>query len=323
MMASKPKPDILAEAIAWHLRLKSGIDRDWDEFVEWLERDPSHSEAYDKVEAGHAAMTAEAFSGAAEPAPIAANDEEPRRRWSARRFAMALAAVAALFLVAIIAVPMLMPTSDRYEVATAPGERRSVEIADGSSVMLNGATRVILDRGDPRFAELVAGEATFAVRHDAGRPFTVIAGDHRIQDIGTSFNLTHDRSEFAVEVIEGAIVYDPHRAAVRLSAGQTLRVIGNARPVLSRQDPQGLAGWRHGRLSYTEAPMSRVASDIARTLGVEVTLDRDLSDLPFTGSIRIEQNPGATIDGLAGSVGLRARRTGRGWIIEPHARATR
>ena len=69
----------------------------------------------------------------------------------------------------------------------------------------------------------LTGEATFTVRHDAAHPFVVVAGDHRVQDVGTTFNLVRDRGRFSVEVIEGAVLYDPDGAAVPLAAGQTLR----------------------------------------------------------------------------------------------------
>src|SRR6185436_8428609 len=105
-----------------------------------------------------------------------------------------------------------------YEVATAAGEQRSVPLGDGSVVALNGGTRLILDRRNPRFAELAAGEATFTIRHDSAAPFVVAAGEHRIHDLGTAFNMVHEGDRLVVEVIEGAVRYDPHAAAISLTA---------------------------------------------------------------------------------------------------------
>jgi len=320
-MASEPQRDVLDEAIAWHLRLQTAKGEDWDAFVAWLEADPSRSDAYDRVEAGHAAMTAEVFPPAPVPLPVAANDEAPRRRriWP---WATAFAAIAAILLVAFVSLPMLRGP-DRYEIATRPGEQRQVVIADGSSAMLNGDTRLILDRNDPRHAELASGEATFTVRHDDAHPFTVVSGDHQVQDVGTVFNLVSDRGDFSVEVIDGAVLYNPGREAVSLTAGQTLTRSARGQAIVARGDPQAMAGWRHGQLSYAGAPMRRVASDVSRTLGVPVTVDGGVAALPFTGSIRIQRDPAATIGDLASSVGLQARRTGNGWTIEPQPRASR
>lgn len=323
MMASEAHQDVLDEAIAWHLRMQNATGEDWDAFVAWLEEDPARSDAYDRVEAGHAEMTAEAFPPAPAPAPlpVAANDEAPRRRrlWP---WASGFAAIAAILLVAFVTLPMLRGP-DRYEIATRPGEQRNVVIADGSAAMLNGGTRLILDRNDPRYAELASGEATFTVRHDDAHPFTIVSGDHRVQDVGTVFNLISDHGDFSVEVIDGAVLYNPEREAVSLTAGQTLSASGTNRPVVARADPQAMAGWRRGELSYAGAPLRRVASDVSRTLGVPVSAGSGVSALPFTGSIRIQRDPATTIGDLASSVGLQARRVDNGWIIEPQRRAPR
>jgi transmembrane sensor len=314
-MASDAPRDVLDEAIAWHLRLQTATGEDWDAFVAWLEADPSRSDAYDRVEAGHAAMTAEVFPPAPVPRPVAANDEAPRGRriWP---WATAFAAFAAILLVAFVSLPMLRGP-DRYEIVTRPGEQREVVIADGSSAMLNGGTRLILDRNDPRHAELASGEATFTVRHDDAHPFTVVSGDHQVQDVGTVFNLISDHGDFSVEVIDGAVLYNPANEAVSLTAGQTLTRASGGQAVVARADPQAMAGWRRGRLSYAGTPLRRVASDVSRTLGVPVAVGGTAAGLPFTGSIRIQRDPAATIGDLASSVGLRARRTGTGWTIEP------
>jgi transmembrane sensor len=307
--------DIQAEAIAWHIRLRDGRAEDWDGFVRWLEADPARSTAYDSVALGDAAITAEAVP------PSAANDDDEEGRWSAgRRWATGFAAVAALFLLGLIAIPWLTAGPDRYEVATAAGQHRTTPLTDDGSVQLNGATRLVLDRNDPRYAELVIGEATFNVRHDAAHPFVVVAGAHRVQDAGTTFNVIRDRGRFSVAVVEGSVVYDPGGAAVPLAAGQALHADQGGRPVVGREDPQAMTGWQRGQLSYRAAPLAMVAGDLSRSLGVEVAVDSALMALPFTGSIRVDRD---AVTSLASTLGLQARRTGDSWLIEPHSRARR
>jgi transmembrane sensor len=324
-MTQRTPQEIRGEAIAWHLRLRDGAPADWDAFVQWLEQDPAHSDAFDAIARADAAITPDAIPLHGQPMPANDDDRDEapaavRRIWT-RRWATGLAAVAALFLLALVTLPMLGGSADRYEIATAAGQRRSIEIGDGSSAMLNGGTRLILDRNDPRSVELAAGEATFTVRHDDARPFTVVAGEHRVQDVGTRFNLIREPGRFEVAVIEGSVLYDPEGAPVSLAAGQSLIVRAGARPVLARSDPAGFAGWQSGRLSYTAAPLDAVASDLSRFMGGAVRLDPAIRALPFTGSIRIERDHGATITNFAATLGLQARRAGNGWLIEPHGRA--
>lgn len=324
-MTQRTPQEIRGEAIAWHLRLRDGAPADWDAFVDWLERDPAHSDAFDAISRADAVIEADAIPLHGQPMP--ANDEDqyetsaPERRAWGRRWATGLAAVAALLLLAFVTLPMLRGGPDRYEIATVAGQRRNVDLGDGSSAILNGGTRLVLDRNDLRSVELAEGEATFTVRHNDAHPFTVVAGEHRVQDVGTRFNLISEPGRFEVAVIEGAVLYNPDSARVPLAAGQALTVRTGAQPTLSRADPAGFAGWQSGRLSYTAAPLEAVASDLSRAMGGEVRVAPEIRALPFTGTIRIEADHGATITNFAATLGLQARRAGNGWLIEPRGRA--
>ena len=331
-MAQQRQEGIRAEAVEWHVRLRNGGGpEDWEAFMQWLEADPARSDAYDQVKFADAAIEPDMVPVIASPAaPMAANDHEEAADQSRLRkrtglWATAFVAIAAIFLVGLIALPWLTAGQNRYEVATAAGERRTVSLGDGSSAMLNGATRLVLDRDRPRYAELAAGEATFTVRHDAAQPFLVVAGAHRVEEVGTAFNLVRDRGRFSVEVIEGAVLYNPQGESISLAAGQTLLVRegAGARPVVGRRAPQAMAGWQRGQLSYRAEPLETVASDLSRYLGTEVALAPDLGAVPFTGSIHVEGDGAASVAGLASTLGLQARRSGDRWLIEPPARAPR
>ena len=326
-MTQQRQEGIQAEAIEWHVRLRDGGPEDWNAFILWLEADPAHSDAYDRVKFADAAIHPDMVPVVR--SPVAANDEsdEPARGHAPRGRigfrAATLAAVAAIFVAILVALPWLTAGPSRYEIATKAGERRNVELGEGSSAVLNGNTRLILDRDDARYAELAAGEATFTVRHDDARPFQVVAGDHRVLDAGTIFNLVHDRDRFSVEVVEGAVVYDPAGADVSLTAGQTLLVRDGIRPQLGRRAPQEMIGWQRGQLSYRSSPLETVASDLSRSLGTEVRLDPGLAATPFTGSIHVDGNAAESVSTLASTLGLRARRTEDGWRIEPQPSAPR
>lgn len=325
-MTEQKLPTIRAEAIAWHLRLKDGSAKDWDAFMTWLEADPARSEAYDQVKVADAAITPDMLP--TRPVPGAANDETDRdaapRRGPAR-WATALAGIAAMLLIGAIVLSLFMQGANGYEVATRPGEQRKVAIGDGDIAELNGGTRLILDRNDPRSAEIAAGEATFVIRHDEARPFVVTAGSHRVVDVGTAFNIARDDRRFAVEVIEGAVSYERDGIAVALAAGQTLETGDDpgAGVRIGRRPPADMAGWRRGRLSYSAASLTQVARDLSRTLGTRVSVDPAVAALPFTGSLRVDRDAQESVGTLAATLDLRARRDGEGWRIEPGPGAPR
>lgn len=325
-MSQQAHQDSLSQAIEWRIRLRDNRSEDWEAFVEWLEGDPARSEAYDRVALADADVDPEAIPSRTSPKP--ANDEWDTAysapRTTRRRWLSAFAAVAALLIFGLIAMPWMTFGSSQYEVATAAGERKTIPIGDGGMVALNGATRIVLDHDNPRYAELTRGEATFTIRHDSGRPFLAVAGEHRIQDTGTVFNLVHDEERFAVEVVEGSVIYNPENEAIALAAGQTLRAPkGKHRLVVATRDPDELAGWRRGQLSYSEAPLATVASDLSRSLGTEILVDPVIAEQPFTGSIRVDGGDEATLARLASTLNLQTGRTTKGWLIKPLARANR
>lgn len=326
-MTQRTPQQVRAEAIGWHLRLRDGAAEEWESFVRWLEEDPGNSDAFDAVQAADAAATQESIP--VRGRPEAANDDlaelPPRRGWSAGGYLRfgAGALVASLLLLIFVWPGLGGRGADRYEVATVAGQHRTIDLGEGSAVALNGETRLVLDRNNPRSVELASGEATFSVRHRDGEPFTVVASDHRIQDVGTHFNVVSEPGRFEVAVLEGSVLYDPDGARRPVGAGEVLMVGRDGRAVLRRDDPARLAGWQNGRLNYTSAPLAIVASDLSRSLGSRIRIAPGLQVMPFTGSIRIAGNPGATLRSFAATLGLQVRQEGNGWLIEPLARAPR
>ena len=205
---------------------------------------------------------------------------------------------------------------DLYEVHTRPGEQRQIALAGGSSIRLNGATVLRLDRHNPRFVALERGEAMFAVRHDASHPFTVGLGDDRLVDLGTRFDVirTPDRTE--VSVAEGAILYNPQAERVRLQAGDALRIAdGRVTAVRGRTAPDQVGAWQSGRFIYDGDPLSRVSADLARYTGERIALDPALGHQTFRGVISV---PGSRdLVELGPLLNVRIRRTAGGWQISP------
>src|SRR6185312_12527900 len=72
--------------------------------------------------------------------------------------------------------------------ATAVGGHRTLTLPDGTVIELNTDTVVSITNDlAQRRVWLTKGEALFEVKHDARHPFTVIASDHKVTDLGTKF----------------------------------------------------------------------------------------------------------------------------------------
>lgn len=304
-------PEIIGQAIRWHVRQAEMDDEAWSGFVAWLEQHPAHARAYDRIAATDRLLVAP------ESVAAPANDDRPvRRRWL---FPVGGAMAAAIALA--LALPMIrQPTAQTYLVKTEPGQRRTVRLAGGTSIDLSGATRLRLDRSDPRFASLEAGEALFTIRHEAAHPFTVRSGDLTIRDLGTVFNLMRSGARLDVQLSEGSALFEPGPQAVRLQPGDGLIVREDLRRITKARIPvESIGAWRSGMLRFQDDRLPAVTEAIRRAYGTVVVLEGDLPTRSFTGSVRFVGAADRDIPHLAAVIGVQWRRQGDQWILAPRS----
>lgn len=299
-------------ALGWIIRLREADFDDWDGFEAWLLADPLNPTVYHRLADAERRLDPPLVP--AIPAPAVA---PPVRRRPRLRPILGYGTAAAAAVAAILSVRAMWHVPDLYEVRTRAGEQRELTLAGGSSIRLNGATVLRLDRDDPRFAALERGEAMFTVRHDASHPFTVRLGEDRLVDLGTRFDIVRTRERTDVSVAEGSVLYNPERERVRLEAGDALRIAdGQATAIRGRMAPDQVGAWRSGRFVYDGDPLSRVTADLARYTGFRIMLDPALEHRTFRGVISV---PGSrNLVELGPLLNARVRRTGDGWLISPH-----
>lgn len=298
------------QAISWHLRLRDGGPADWEAFTDWLEADSSHSAAYRELAA--ADFEAAAVLPRSRPQAVPGREiaqRRPRRAlwYGGSAVAASIGAAAAIFLFEV-------PPDRSYSVRTAAGEQRVIYLPDGSRIALNGSTEVALNEDRPRYAELRSGEALFTIKHDDRAPFQVAAGEARISDLGTIFNVSLSPKQLDVAVAEGAVLVHSVAARVPLNAGMALQSEGGI-VVLSSVDQRTVGGWTSRRLTFSAAPLSQVAEELERNLGVAVVVDDKLAGRRFSGVIRTDGSPADVVQRVAAVLDVEARRSDNGWIL--------
>lgn len=305
------------DAIAWHLRLADAGPEEWRAFVAWLEASSDHRAAYDAVAADDALLTEALQPGDWQPAPAAEVDARPDRWWGHWRWGVGAAGTAVAAGAAFLLLPPGPGTgTDPLVLQTAAGVRRTARLADGTAIAMNGDTRVLVDRADPRRVVLERGEAVFDVHHDAAHPFEVQAGGTRLRDVGTVFNVVRDGPHLSVAVAEGAVMFRPEREALLLTAGAALRIAdGEAHPHLARVATDDIGSWRHDRLAFSAAPLDEVAGALTRNLGGEIAVDPSLAATRFTGSLSLAGGAERAVPRLARLLDTGWTRTGRRWVL--------
>jgi len=219
--------------------------------------------------------------------------------------------------------PTVANTGAGATVRTRVGEQRSLDLPDGSQVVL-GATSTL--RVDGRFGDgsrevFLEGQAFIRVTHDASRPFVVNAAGTRTVDLGTAFEVRAYPSEaIRVAVIEGSVEVRRQDGGSEpvavLQAGDVVRLTGpDGVDVRRQQDVDRLLGWTRGELSFDDLPLRDVAKELERWFDVECRIDsRAIEDLHFSVDLRI----GESLDEILRLVeyslmshGVRAERAGR------------
>jgi transmembrane sensor len=158
-------------------------------------------------------------------------------------------------------------------LATEIGEVRHVHLADGSTVVLNTNSRIVVrySKG-ARVVRVDAGEAFFDVAHDPVRPFIVEAGAVHSRDVGTAFDVRRGpESEVTVAVLRGVVdVWREARIpepALRLGAGLRTLVVPEAAPVatsLSEAQVAQLTAWQDGYIDLQGETLQEAAADFNR-----------------------------------------------------------
>lgn len=288
-------------------------------FFEWR-RDPDNARAYERIEAlwsssrrladdpEIAALTAKTLGHAAPPT---------RARAVVSGLWKPLAGLACVLVVAGIAGVWALNRPLTY--STTVGELRTVQLEDGSRVVLDTDSRIRVRLGrDHRTILLDSGQALFVVATDKARPFTVQAGDTRVTALGTRFDVRRLEGGARVTLVEGQVavtaVHDGRGEDWRLAPGQQV-VTAAARPAVASVDANRATSWTTGRLIFEGTPIREAVAEVNRysTRRIELRASA-IANIPVSGAFDT-----GDVDGFAAALtdlyGITVRRTDDGGLI--------
>jgi ferric-dicitrate binding protein FerR (iron transport regulator) len=244
---------------------------------------------------------------------------------AARRWATSLrvaAAVAAAMTVGTaltiwLRVGQSAPVPVIRVAATAPGERATLRLPDGTEVLLGVAStlRYPADFGTVSREMALEGEAYFDVVHDVQRPFVVHAGQMMAKDLGTRFTVRHYPEDAGARVVvrEGrvAIGAGQGRRTTVVAPGQQGRMERNGALAITTADTSAVFAWLTGRLVMKSVPLGEALPDLGRWFDLDFRLeDSLLADIPLTVSLTSRPTP-ASLRTLAAALGLDLAQQGR------------
>ena len=180
---------------------------------------------------------------------------------------------------------------------TEAGERREIQLSDGSRVQLNGNSALdIRFDGQARVVELLQGEMWVAVAKDPGRPFSVLTDQGSATALGTRYLVKReDDGSTVVTVLESAVkVQADDSPAVTVKAGQTTSLRnGDVQPphAVGDADP---AAWTRGVLTVHDQPLAQVLQALAQQRRGVLRFDEyALQGLRVSGVFRLDDTDSA------------------------------
>lgn len=211
-----------------------------------------------------------------------------------------------------------------HTVATQPGQRATLDLPDGSRVILapnSTLSYAISASAGPRELHL-EGEAYFDVRHDVARPFRVHIRRAVIEDLGTAF-VVRDYSTDSVAhvaVRSGAVTLRAKTAGdtsdVAVHPGEVADLDSIRAVVRVACDSASNWTWTSGRLAFDQTPLPVVLAALHRWYDVDFQLnDSTLATQYFTGAFVTAASLPQVLDILGPLVHARFEQQGRVVVV--------
>lgn len=290
-------------AIQWLVRLSAPelTEQQRAAFFAWLNASPLHQAAYIKAESlwQRGAALQHAADAAQEP------NARGHSQWS-----WALAGACVLLIGALLF--LRAPEPEYYQAQTGVGEQRELQLSDGSTLVLNTDSEVLVElQAKSRIAYLLRGEVFFTIGHDPNRPFDVFTNEGTVRVLGTRFAVRATGSDTVITVLEGKVglsqnpqgeEFQPH---VTLTANQQFN-LRDAVPgaVVHKVDASAALSWRNRQLVYRGESLQAVVEELNRYFPLPVALaDHTLGDMKVSAVIQLKTAE-TTVQALADALGL-------------------
>jgi len=242
------------------------------------------------------ALDALAWAGSAGVGAAVVRAARARRRQRLVRRTLGAVSIVAVLAVGVFALrPRESAPPARSSVVTRGVETRT--LADGSVVELRaGAALDVEFSAGERRVMLRAGEAHFAVRKDAARPFVVVASGVHVRAVGTAFAVDLGASAVEVIVTEGTVAVAPAESAAPpalVDAGRlaVVALAAAAAPQVTAVPAADLAArlaWRVPLLEFNGTALAEAVALFNRHAAAPLALDPALGALRLSGTIRAD-----------------------------------
>lgn len=192
-------------------------------------------------------------------------------------------------------IPIAAFTKASYQqvIQSGDNQRKQVQLADGSTVLLNyGSVLKVSDNYNQtqRWVYL-EGEAFFSVKPDKNKPFVVITNKSATTALGTSFKVRSYGGEDDNEVMLAtgkvkvqSMLNENNNTNITLLPGEQTICTKNNRFSKSTFNLAVLEDWRNTKIIFEKADLNEIIQKLKFNYGVKVALqNKPDKEIAFTG----------------------------------------
>ena len=162
-----------------------------------------------------------------------------------------------------------------YELIANKGERKSLLLSDGTSIIINSDSKVRYPKFfDGEFREVsLEGEAYFRVKEDKEKPFKISVGKASVLVTGTEFNIKLRRNRISIVVTSGSVTtYSSiSRSSYNLGKGEMIEFTekrGFSKP--KYVNTEDFISWKNNRFVFENSRLEEVMEEIERFYNISV-----------------------------------------------------
>jgi len=313
MTPIQEQDQLIEQATRWVVLLRSGhaSEAERQAFNAWRQQDPRHEQLCRQLETTLGVFQVPLSQGiGGKLVQRAINAPTSRRKILQRALLGAGLAVGAGWLVSNGSGPLQQLSAD---ITTGTGQRQTLQLQDGSELVLNARSAVDIDFGNHRrVIRLYSGEVLIKVASDH-RPLIVQASGGEVYSRGAHV-LVRDRDQECRAIALTAAVEIVSKGGDRLQLQKGQEVTFDRfsfGPVSSSRSSE--TAWVNGLLEVRDSPLSEVIDALRPYRSGVLRLDPAIAGLRVSGLFRLD-NSDLVLDSLTRTLPIRLSRHSDLWV---------
>ncbi len=183
------------------------------------------------------------------------------------------------------------------------GKRSEIVLSDGSKVWLNSGSKLIFPA---KFASekrevYLEGEAIFEVNHNRNKPFFVKSKNHKIEVLGTVFNVSNYDDDSAIyTVLKSGSVQINYGSNKLFTSEKNIRIKPGVMLTYNKEtfdvqqanvDVEHYFSWRDGIFIFKNAPLQDIMKKISRYYNIDILItDSTRANESFSGHLDVNRS---------------------------------